>query len=1049
MWDDSQLDDLLLLFEQRSEQGWGQSVEAICEADRELHDLLDDDPNLREELGRRFERMRQVDQLIAGVVDVPLGEVQHVPGYELLDLIGRGGMGVVYRARDLTLNRTVALKFLLAGRFGSPTLVARFRAEAEAIARLSHPGVVKIYEFGQAAGTPFLALEYVAGANLKQRMAGKPMQPRDAAACIANIARGVEHAHRQGIVHRDIKPSNVLIATDGQPKIMDFGLAKSLKGDWTFTSSGDTPGTPSYMAPEQVTGQAIGPATDVHALGAMLYECLTGRPPFLGATTSETLMQVGQHEPTPPSQLQPRIERDLESVCLHCLEKDPARRYASAGALADDLDRWLSGRVTKARPASPARRLWKWARRRPTLAGMAAVSAAALLVIVALTAEYTRHLRESRATAQRLQAEAEASNLLVRQQSYASNMRTAQWAYESLNYREMNSIVNQFADSDLRGFEWHHLKHRNSLGRLYPTVACELDGVAFSPDERRIATASRDGMIEVRSAPDGAPIGRFRSHEQCANLVRYSPDGLLLATASCDGKIRLWDAESFEMVREFHNPGGPVRAIRFSPQGDRVFSVGDEMIARMWNAATGELEHEFEASVGLQCVAVSPDGSLVAAGGQGEWVGLWNTETGELVNQIQCGDALAVDFIGYIGSDQPLLAIAVQNDAVHLVSVPDGQLRETFNTHGPAHCLAAGPRAGIFYLYCATHRGVVDVWKEGEGVIASLPRHEDRITDVAVSPSGNYLLTSGADRAAVLTDVHRPNPGEIFQRVAVPQGKIHRAALNGHSAKLALAYKDGRVLVRDVGEGGRQSELPRSSSWLPQHVHFSLDGRFLVLQKVPKLETWWLAGQKPVLWDAAHRSRTQGASQRDFHNFENRPEGFSVFDVDDGRTVFAFEPTRGTHFVDFLAGGQLLTMSLNDISVWDPYAGRQVSSATVPATGRAVSLSPQQEMLAVTTVRQTYLFDFPELTPRYRVGGHRHAVDSVAFSPDSKTLATASGGGSIRLWNVASGQQMLWLRGHHQAIAGLSFSKDGKTLWSLGVDHSMKAPPEIYSWETE
>jgi hypothetical protein len=375
-------------------------LEEMLDAGKTPEEVCRDCPKLLPEVRQRWQEFCRIDAEFGallpglrtlhgadGIAPVPPASLPQVPGYEVEAVLGRGGMGVVYKARHLALKRTVALKMLAAGH-PNPAERARFRAEAEAVARLQHPNIVQIHEVGEADGRPFIALEYLAGGSLGDRLAGQPLPPRDAARLVAALAGAMHLAHSRNLVHRDLKPGNVLLAGEAdtpvgqcQPKVTDFGLVRQLDADSGQTFEGAVMGTPSYMAPEQAEGRgrAAGPAADVYALGAILYECLTGRPPFAGATPLETLEQVRSHEPAAPSSLNRQAPRDLETICLKCLSKQPERRYSSARELADDLGRFLRGEPVAARPVGRPERVAKWLRRNPTVACLSAVAALALV----------------------------------------------------------------------------------------------------------------------------------------------------------------------------------------------------------------------------------------------------------------------------------------------------------------------------------------------------------------------------------------------------------------------------------------------------------------------------------------------------------------------------------------------------------------------------------------------------------------------------------------------------------------------------------------------
>ncbi|WP_406694050.1 protein kinase [Singulisphaera sp. Ch08] len=319
-----------------------------------------------------------------------------VPDFEILEELGRGGMGVVYKARQRSLNRLVALKMIRDGGRARPRDLARFRIEAKAVARLRHANILQIYEIGDEAGLPFVALELLEGGSLEVRMAGTPQPGHRAAETLGILARAIHAAHQAGIIHRDLKPSNVLFTYDGIPKITDFGLAKRLEEDDGHTESGQVMGSPSYISPEQARGRnrEVGPTADIYSLGAILYQMLTGRPPFRGTTPVETVMQVIHEEPVPPSRLLSKVPRDLETICLKCLDKEPRRRYASAIDLADDLGRYLAGEPIRARPTPLWERGLKWTRRRPTAAILMALGLAAVVGLGVSGLRYEHNLRQ-------------------------------------------------------------------------------------------------------------------------------------------------------------------------------------------------------------------------------------------------------------------------------------------------------------------------------------------------------------------------------------------------------------------------------------------------------------------------------------------------------------------------------------------------------------------------------------------------------------------------------------------------------------------------------
>lgn len=403
MTESERIDELLLQWQQSKIDGQTVGAEELCAGDL---DLLD-------ELSQRIEAIDQMETLL----DVERSNRRHigeqnlaneamgfeVAGYELLGELGQGGVGVVYRARHLELDRIVAIKLLTDIR-ASRTQLARFRTEVEAFARLDHPNIVHIYDVGEINGRPYYSMEYVSGGTLAEQLnEGRPV-PRRAAELLEALALAVQFVHDQQLLHRDLKPANVLITEDGTPKLADFGLAKRLDDTDGHTLTGEVIGTPSYMAPEQAKGHSrdVGPLTDVYALGAILYETLTGRPPFKGNSPLDSLRQIVSDEPVSPSLLQSPIPRDLEAICLKCLEKSPGDRYPTAGELAADLRRFLDKRPVVARRVDPLRRVVKWMRRNPALAALVALCMLLVVSGALVSGYWYRTFQEKRETAVRV-----------------------------------------------------------------------------------------------------------------------------------------------------------------------------------------------------------------------------------------------------------------------------------------------------------------------------------------------------------------------------------------------------------------------------------------------------------------------------------------------------------------------------------------------------------------------------------------------------------------------------------------------------------------------
>jgi tRNA A-37 threonylcarbamoyl transferase component Bud32 len=494
-------------------------------------------------------------------------EIRQFVGYENLGVLGVGGMGVVYRARQLALNRIVAIKTLRHHEQAAPHELERFRVEAEIVAQFQHPNIVQLYHLGEHEGQPFLAFEYVEGGSLAKIIAGQPQPCREAAALIETLAHAVHAAHLRGVVHRDLTPNNVLLAADGTPRIADFGLAQMQERIGSFAVG--IAGTASYMSPEQawgdVPGKAIGPATDVYGLGAILYELLCGRPPFKASTSQQTLAMVYNDPPKPPRDLVPHIPRDLETICLRCLEKDPQQRFSSAEALADELRRFLAGKPITCRSVGTGEQLWLWSRRNPMIATMAAVLVFMLVASVVLVTN--KMLADQRAAvAEQQQADA----------LYRNQFLVARHAWESGDVGRAIQFL-EACSRQRRSLEWFVLRSQcQSQQRKLSWSGEAIGALAYSPNGQVLVASEDVDAVRLIDVASGKVLHELRGHDFRLAPPRFSPDGKWLASVGKSDAaywIRVWDVASGEEVQKLGPLAGVGVSVQFSPSGNELISL--------------------------------------------------------------------------------------------------------------------------------------------------------------------------------------------------------------------------------------------------------------------------------------------------------------------------------------------------------------------------------------------------------------------------------------------------------------------------------------------
>ncbi len=684
---------------------------------------------------------------------LPLLNIRYFGDYELLGEIARGGMGVVYKARQVSLNRLVALKLVSAGTLATEELVKRFKAEAEAAASLSHPNIVPIFEIGEHEGQHYFSMGLIEGPSLREALAERNKHlhevgedggaelieakgarqssfprvdsygPKEAARLLATIARAVHYAHQRGVLHRDLKPGNILLDAEGKPHLTDFGLAKLIEKESTLTRTNAIMGTPAYMAPEQARGETrdVTTGVDVYGLGAVLYEMLAGCPPFGGGTSLETIRQVLDREPRRPSLFNPEVDLDLETICLKCLEKEPDRRYASANALANDLDRWLRSEPIAARPATNVERIKKWVHRRPAVA---ALGAALLLAVLAGTSSVTLEWRRAESERQRAEGEwnrAELTAESLRQNLYVANVGLALRAWEAGEAGSARELLGQQRPAkgqkgDLRTFEWRYLYGITRPQEMFTFQSKfpEIWGAAVSPNGRIFAAGSNDGRVQ---------LWNLETHQELATLnlpdevdvytVAFSPDGKTVAARTRVGKtIRLWDAENFEEkgVLVGHSDGG--LSLAFSPDGKLIASVAGFLYATnhadeifIWDARTLKQRATFsghKSSVGI--IAFSPDSSTLATPMGDGTILLWDVGSGGILKTLRGHRDIVVS--AAFSPDGKLLASGSRDGTVRLWDAATGQLSALASVHAlPVFGVAFSPDGKLVASGSLDHTG--------------------------------------------------------------------------------------------------------------------------------------------------------------------------------------------------------------------------------------------------------------------------------------------------------------------------------------------------------
>ncbi len=1034
-------------------------------------------------------------------------------GFEVLEELGRGAMGVVYKAQQKGLNRLVALKMILAGGHAGEELLGRFQTEAEAVAKLQHPNIVQIYEIGQHDGRPFFALEYVDGGTLHERLDGTPLSAREAAELMVQLACAVDYAHQCGVVHRDLKPANVLLERSREPrdessvrgvtrrqgssfgsrlstlthapslcpKITDFGLAKQTEGDSGLTRTNAVMGTPSYMAPEQAAGHSkdVGPFADVYALGAILYETLTGRPPFRASTVVETLQQVISQEPVPPTRLQAAVPRDLETICLKCLEKDAGRRYATACELADDLRRFLEGVPITARPVSTAERVWRWARRNRAIAASLAVIALLLIatsvgsMIAAgsfrelagekeqesFAAKEARDLAEkaedeayeARDRARRDQRDAEASRRRAEElaessdrKAYASDMTLASRYATQLNgIGRVREIVDRWTPApgktDRRKWEWHYMKsltHREVARLAQRGRAVD---VTWDSRSKAVLVVDAPGLIESHDAETGR-IRRLVNSPKRIKTASWSTDRTLVAVACVDDRIRVWNVTTAQLLADLDVGQDSVLGLAWHPGGQWLAATTDKHEAIVWDWRRREIARRLDAvGFGENVIAWHPHKPLLAADAEGGGVAVIDVVSGEVQCRLHSG------YVRCIRWNPDGRRIAIPCDEGIGIWDLERQERVTTIEFESVTALAWGPKGKK--LAVSSKDRTIRIWDDARGTVIHILRgHSGDILNVAWSPDGRFLASSGWDRMFVwdavlgtddLTEPVRsaccrwlPDPDQIAvaseanvrilnttTRVAEERWTVRTpiSALAFDSSGKRVAYRGGnrRVWISERGESSERIVLDEGTekAWLAR-LRFSNHRQSIAWSPDDSLVAAVGRDEQVAVWNAASGSLV------------GTPRQLS------GRVlVLAWSPDGRT----LAYGGDG-----GELALWDVERRRELLKVPVGGYVLGLQWKPDGSQLMRSGVSWIDVLD-ARSGDRVRIlKGPAGGTSCVTATRDFSRIAAGSGDGVVAIWDGDTGGMVASFKIHPSEAYWVRWNADETQLASAGWDDTLR-----------